>query len=227
MKGGIMKTHKLMVKTHMVTGLKYLCYTTCEGDDYLNYKGSGTNWKKHLKKYGDNIKTELIFESHDYEEFKKIAIKRSTEFNVVDSDKWANIRPETGTGGDTVSNRFWINNGIKDKYHFKDKPLPEGWERGRINCVFNDSEKQKQFSSRANLEKRGNSIKKAWTEGKFDKRDNSKCGKKGDDNPSKRPEVKQKIREYALSQSEIRSERMKKNKVWEYSGGRNKIKKEK
>lgn len=77
------------------------------------------------------------------------------------------------------------------------------------------------------MKKRGNAIKNAWNEGKFDKRDHSKCGTKGDDNPAKRPEVKQKIKESALLRSKINSENMKKNKVWEYSNGRNKTQKEK
>lgn len=32
-------TYKLMIKTHNVTGKKYLCIT--RRDDYISYKGSG------------------------------------------------------------------------------------------------------------------------------------------------------------------------------------------
>lgn len=211
-----MKTHKLMIKTHNKSGLKYLCYTTSEGPNYDNYKGSGKYWKAHLKKHGSDITTEKIFESFDYEEFKKEAIKKSEEYDVVNSKHWANLRIEDGTGGDTVSNKIWITNGVSSKYHNKDLEIPNGWYRGRHNCIFNDKEKQKEFSSRSDRKKTGMSIKKAWEDGKFDKRDHSKCGVKGNDNPACRPDVKKKISESALKQSKERSERMKKVKPWMY-----------
>jgi hypothetical protein len=207
-----MKTHKLMIKTHNITKLKYLCYTRSEGKIYEDYKGSGKLWKKHLKKYGENITTELIFESSDFEKFKKFAIQKSIEFDIVNSDQWANLKIEEGDGGDTVSNKRWITNGIKDKYLNKDLPLPEGWMYGRSNCIFNDPEKQSVFGKHHDGKKQGESLKKTWSEGRF-KRDHSKCGLKGDLSPSKRPEVKEKIRQYALTESEIRSERMK--KLWQ------------
>ena len=76
--------------------------------------------------------------------------------------------------------------------------MPSGWRYGRSNCVFNDPNKQSEFSGRSDRKKAGKSIKRAWDEGKFDKRDHSKCGTKGDQNPSKRPEVK-KIFNYIFS----------------------------
>jgi hypothetical protein len=222
----VKKTHKLMIKTHNVTGLKYLCYTTTEGSTYDKYMGSGTIWKGHIKKHGEDITTELIFESTDYDEFKEEAIKKSEEYNIVESKEWANLRREEGTGGDTVSNKMWISKDGKSKYHLKDQPIPEGWVKGRANCIFNDHEKQKEFGSMSDPKKRGEKIKEAWDNGKFDKRDHSKCGTSGDDNPAKRPEVRKKISEAAKKDSEARSKRMKENKVWEYSHGSHKSKKE-
>ena len=183
--GGKMKTHKLMIKTHNITGLKYLCYTRSEGKEYDNYKGSGKIWKRHLKKYGDSITTELIFESLFFDEFKKIAIEKSIEYDIVSSDLWANLKIEEGDGGDTVSNKKWITNGISDTYLNNDLPLPEGWSYGRSRCVFNDSEKQKEFAKRQTKEQRSEIIQKCWNEGKMDKRDHKKCGTKGNNNPSK------------------------------------------
>ena len=75
--------HKLMIKTHLETNLKYLCYTCKEGKEYDTYKGSGKAWKQHLKKFGDNIKTELIFETNDIQEFKRYSIQKSLELNIV------------------------------------------------------------------------------------------------------------------------------------------------
>jgi hypothetical protein len=36
--------------------------------------------EKVFKKYGDNIKTELIFETADKDEFKKVATEKSIEY---------------------------------------------------------------------------------------------------------------------------------------------------
>lgn len=204
-------THKLMIKTHNKTGLKYLCYTKSDGPAYEKYKGSGKRWKRHLKKYGDDITTELIYETNNYDDFKKIAIEKSYEYNIVESNAWANLKIEEGDGGDTVSNRMWITDGTVDKYVYKDSVIPEGWNKGRSNCIFNDSDKQKEFSSRADLSLRGQSIKNAWDSGKFDKRDHSKCGTKGDNNPAKRAEVRKKISDSALKESDKRSQQAKTN----------------
>jgi len=177
-----------MIKTHTATGLKYLCYTKSEGEYYSNYKGSGKYWKNHLKKHGSGITTELIFECETKEEFKKYATKKSIEFNVVKSTEWANLKIEEGDGGDTVSNKMWVTDGKCDKYVFKDSIIEEGWKKGRSNCIFNDSKKQREFGMMADAAERGKKIKEAWDAGKCDHRDNTNIGSKNKD-----PEVKAKI----------------------------------
>jgi len=198
--------HKLMIKTHKLTGLKYLCYTRKK--DHESYTGSGIDWLQHLLEYGFEYDTELILETENFEEFKLKAISLSNYYNIVESTQWANRKIEEGDGGDTVSDKKWITNGIIDKYLTKGLTLPEGWKYGRSNCVFNDPNKQKEFSSRSDFKKRGKSIKKAWDEGRVI-RDHSKCGVKGDLNPAKRTEVKEKIKLAALKDSKNRSIRMK------------------
>lgn len=200
-----------MIKTHDITKMKYLCYTQSSGETYDSYKGSGKLWKNHLKKYGDNITTELIYETDNYEDFKSVAKQKSIEFDIVNSSEWANLKLEEGDGGDTVSNKKWITNGTTDKYINKDLELPNGWYYGRSKCVFNDPQKQSIFGKSHDAQKQANTLKKLWHEGKF-KRDHSKCGIKGDKNPAKRLEVKEKIKNFALSQKTVRSERMK--KLW-------------
>lgn len=192
--------HKLMIKTHNQTGLKYLCYTRKEGEEYDNYKGSGKKWLRHLSKYGDTVTTELIFETEDKDEFIQYARAVSIEYGIVESTEWANLRVEEGDGGDTVSKKMWINNGEVDKYHDKSEPIPEGWVKGRCKCVFNDIEMQKEFNSRVDRKKSSAGIRRAWAEGRFDKRDHSKCGAKGDANVAKRPEVREKIAGYVRSE---------------------------
>ena len=89
----------LYVKTHK-TGLKYLGKTN---QDPYKYRGSGTYWRRHLDKYGDDHSTEILLETDDKELFKKTALYYSDLWNIVESDEWANLVPEQGDGGDTSS----------------------------------------------------------------------------------------------------------------------------
>lgn len=136
-----------MVKTHNITGLKYLCIT--EKQNPITYLGSGKYWKRHLKTHGKDITTEILFETENVKEFKEKGNYYSELWNVVESDLWANFRPENGEGGDTVSCKCWITNGVIDKYHNKKEIVPEGWNKGRSNCVFNNKEKQRDFAIKA------------------------------------------------------------------------------
>lgn len=186
--------HKLMIKTHKVTGLKYLCYT--QKNDHVSYTGSGKYWKRHLEKYGKDIETELIFQTENYEELKNKALELSDELNVVESNEWANLRKEDGIGGDTVSNKMWITDDVDELYVEKDISIPLGWKKGRspLKCKFKNKDFQKEMNSRVDVAGRGKHIQAAWDEGRV-KRDHSKCGTKGDANPAKRPEVRKKISE--------------------------------
>lgn len=187
--------HKLLIKTHKTTGLKYLCYT--QKKDHISYTGSGLVWKLHLEEYGYTFDTIVVYESENYDDFKKVAIEKSKEYDVVNSNEWANLKLEEGDGGDTVSKKRWITNGSIDKYINIDSELPQGWKYGRSNCIFNDPKKQSEFAKRANVIERGKAIKNAWASGKMDHRNHSLCGVKGDLNPAKRPEVKKKMSEAA------------------------------
>jgi uncharacterized protein (DUF427 family) len=68
--------------------------------DVLNYKGSGIYWKQHLKEHGNNVDTIWIskpfLNKNDLEEF---ATFFSEEFDIVNSEKWANLVPENGIMG--------------------------------------------------------------------------------------------------------------------------------
>jgi hypothetical protein len=92
----------LYKKTHNVTGLKYLGKTH---KDPFSYSGSGTYWLRHLKHHGNDVKTEIIFQTKCLEEFKLHAIAYSLEHNIVESSEWANLIIETGSGGDNPLSR--------------------------------------------------------------------------------------------------------------------------
>lgn len=96
----------LYIAEHNVTGLKYFGKTTryfTVEELQEKYHGSGTYWKRHLKKHGDDV-TMTIYrlcslneDSDDY--IKPIALKFSQENNIVESNDWANNIPENGLDG--------------------------------------------------------------------------------------------------------------------------------
>jgi hypothetical protein len=88
----------LYVKTHNITGLKYLGKTT---QNPFKYKGSGKRWQNHIKKHGYDVTTEIIGEYNTIDELCADSFVISEKYDIVNSNEWANLRPETGDGGDT------------------------------------------------------------------------------------------------------------------------------
>jgi hypothetical protein len=88
--------HYLYVKTHRKTGLKYLGKTT---QDPYKYKGSGKYWKLHLNKHGEEHDTTILHECKSNAEIMELGLHYSTLWNVVESQEWANLKPEYGDGG--------------------------------------------------------------------------------------------------------------------------------
>jgi len=87
----------LYVKTHTITGLKYLGKTNSK--DPHKYPGSGTYWVRHLKKHGYNYTTDILKECTSKEEVAEFGLYYSELWNVVESNEWANLKPESGNGG--------------------------------------------------------------------------------------------------------------------------------
>jgi hypothetical protein len=91
-----MTIYYLYIKTHKITGLKYLGQTSKQ-DPHM-YLGSGIDWKIHLKNHGKDHTTEIIRECLSKQELTKCGRYYSTLWNIVESKEWANRIPETGGG---------------------------------------------------------------------------------------------------------------------------------
>lgn len=100
---GIMIIYYLYVKTHKITGLKYL------GQTSLTYPGSGIDWTLHLKEFWPAHETEILIQTVSKEDRNNWGRYYSTYFNVVNAQDdfgnkiWANRIPETGGGGPTMT----------------------------------------------------------------------------------------------------------------------------
>ena len=91
----------LCIKQHSVTKKKYFCKTSRL--DPIKYLGSGTYWKRHIKKHGKHfVETLWISDLYYDTSIKEIALHFSCENNIVESDDWANLIPENGLDGGSV-----------------------------------------------------------------------------------------------------------------------------
>jgi hypothetical protein len=88
----------LYVKTHNKTGLKYLGKTV---RDPFVYTGSGKRWLNHIAKYGYDCNTQILLASSCKKEISETGMFFSELWNIVESNAWANLIPESGEGGDT------------------------------------------------------------------------------------------------------------------------------
>ena len=86
-----------------ISGVKYFCKSTKQ--NFTRYVGSGTRWLNLVKKYGrKNVKTLWISDwYHCPYEIQEVALHFSKENEIVESDKWANIKPENGLDGNFSS----------------------------------------------------------------------------------------------------------------------------
>ena len=110
--GSKMKKHSLYVKTHNVTGLKYLGQTS--KSDPHRYAGSGKYWLRHLKKHGNDWTTEILCESENKQTINEMGIYYSNLWKVVENNNWANLKPESGDGA-----AFGIYNPMKNPLVFE------------------------------------------------------------------------------------------------------------
>lgn len=84
-----------------LAGKLYFCKST--KPDFIKYVGSGVYWLRRVKKYGrKNVRTLWVSDwYHCPHELQKVALDFSRENEIVESDKWANMKPENGIDGNT------------------------------------------------------------------------------------------------------------------------------
>jgi hypothetical protein len=87
----------LYIKQHSVTKKKYYGKTT---RDPYKYNGSGPYWVKHIKKHGkEHIVTLWVSELYHDTSIVEVALQFSSDNDIVNSDEWANMKPENGLDG--------------------------------------------------------------------------------------------------------------------------------
>lgn len=154
----------LYVKTHNTTGFKYLG-KTISNDPHL-YQGSGTVWKRHIKKHGYDVTTVILLETNDPSELKEVGIYYSNLWNIVESKGFANIIPETGDGGAmpwTAESRQKVSNALKGRKHTKE--AKKNYSKAQQNQEHRQhlSKKIKKYLSiPENYEKRYNQLTSLW-----------------------------------------------------------------
>jgi hypothetical protein len=141
----------LYLKTHNKTKKKYLGKTV---KDPYKYFGSGTYWKEHLRRYGYDVITEILFQTESKEELRSKALYYSQMWDVANSPEFANTIPEMGDGGDTSQSpayQKYLNEIHKDPNSDINKIVSERMKKN--NPMFNKKVVTKVFSAE-NIQKR-------------------------------------------------------------------------
>lgn len=86
----------LYLKTHNITGMKYLGQTS---RDPYKYQGSGLDWKAHIKENGYDVSTQILLITNDMNELAETGLFFSKLWDVQKSKDFANRVPEGGKGG--------------------------------------------------------------------------------------------------------------------------------
>ena len=98
------KSTSLYIKQHNKTRLKYFGKTI--QNNVEKYKGSGLYWSEHLKIHGNDVSTVWTKTFDDEQQLTEFAITFSEENNIVNSNEWANLKPENGLAGATPGHTY-------------------------------------------------------------------------------------------------------------------------
>jgi hypothetical protein len=142
----------LYAKQHRVTGLRYFGKTTRDPQKYI---GSGVYWRKHLECHGKQVDTVWTKEFDSIDECKEFAIAFSEIFDIVESNDWANLKPENGLDGwpaGTPNPRTVPQSAetrAKKSASLKGHPGNVGEKNGRYGISMSEETKQKMRATKA------------------------------------------------------------------------------
>jgi len=165
----------LYLKTHNVTGLNYLGYTS---KDPFKYKGSGIRWTNHIKKHGSDVTTVILYVTQYKEEITDWGIYYSDLWNIVKSPNYANLMKEAGDNI-IISKETKLKMSIT-KTGTKRTPFSDSHKK---NLMYNRRESLK--NNKGQHPWKGNKLKDIMNESDYKKFTNNlsvKCGKYGEDN---------------------------------------------
>lgn len=96
----------LYIKQHTITGKMYFGKTLLSGNKFDSYKGSGTKWKRHIKKHGkEHVVNVWYCLFTDIQQLVQTAIQLQKIMQVTDSDVFYNLKEETGIDGGGILGR--------------------------------------------------------------------------------------------------------------------------
>lgn len=133
-----MTIYSLYVKTHKKTGLRYLGYTK---QDPQKYSGSGIHWKRHLNIHGNDVITEILHETISHDDIKHWGLYYSEKWNIVESNQWANMKPESGEGGSSPRTKATIEK-IRDYQKNKKQWTDKAIKTRNENCIKNAEQRK-------------------------------------------------------------------------------------
>lgn len=143
---GIKGMYYLYVKTHNVTGLKYLGQTKRNPE---TYRGSGKRWNNHLNVHGNDVTTEILFETDDKAALAEKGLYYSKLWNIVEDYNWANIVVENGSGGDTSKSPNYIKSLATQDLSFKQAAEYREKVSGSVRQAWEDKFNSKEFDNDA------------------------------------------------------------------------------
>lgn len=118
----------LYIKQHSVTGKLYFGKTIRNPESYM---GSGDYWKAHIAKHGkEHVETIWYCLFYDKEELINFALQCSKNWNIVESDDWANEKLENGLDGWTPGQTHSPETKQKIARAMTGKKMPAGFRVG-------------------------------------------------------------------------------------------------
>lgn len=141
----------LYIKRHSVTGKLYFGKTI---KDPETYKGSGTNWSRHIKKHGvEHIETLWYCLFLDQESITEFALNFSKQENIVESKDWLNLQDENGIDGApigikrNIEQRLKISQSRKSSQACKESSAANFRKAAKMNMGKSGPNKGKKFSA--------------------------------------------------------------------------------